>query len=353
MRASDLKERGGRSVAVHRLAGRCPGMSCSIRRSSRGKRALLDFAAGGGKNSNELRRKGALIALKQKGDLGTRASECRYELDHISRKTRHPREHDRAQRRGQLGTIAPKGAGQNERRLGRLHEGARIELARIGIHQLEHALLCRRLGRHGVLGAHALACLGIIARHGHHEVAGHAREHTHRARSVAQGRETPRRAGIGHGIGHEHLALHGTYRNAAVAQERPSPVQPRLGRARLDPQADTRARELATGARHGIERRHGKRRPPVSRKLFLQVENLRRGKLPALSAHQSNGHAPSKANRPKPVNIDRPHGSGSRGHATVPHTKKRARFPARARVSRMSLSKIGGGAGPTRRPPGE
>ena len=162
-----------------------------------------------------------LLAGKQHNDLSPIVRHGRQQLEQAVRKRRDTAHAD--------GADAPrKVVGQHlahkVSHLAGLDHASTVQAARIGAQQLEHASLGVALGI-GLANV-AAAALGTCSRYARQHIAGHAREHAHRA-LTARKRLQVGIVATGDHVREQHLALHVVDEAAAIAHKLPQRTKPR------------------------------------------------------------------------------------------------------------------------------
>ena len=120
--------------------------------------------------------------------------------------------------------VVGQSAGHNVSRLAGLDHISTVQTARIGAQKFKHASLGVALGI-GLANV-AAAALGRRPRHTRQHIAGHAREHAHRA-LTARKRLQVGIVAAGNHIRKQHLALQVVHKAAAIAQKLPQRTEPR------------------------------------------------------------------------------------------------------------------------------
>ena len=133
--------------------------------------------------------------------------------------------------------------GHKVSRLAGLDHVSTVQAARIGTQQLEHASLGVALGI-GLANV-AAAALGTRSRYARQHIAGHAREHAHRALTTRKRLQVGIVATDNH-VREQHLALHVVDEAAAIAHKLPQRTEPRRRRLIVDTQRGASNRRIVT-----------------------------------------------------------------------------------------------------------
>ena len=181
-----------------------------------------------------------LLAGKQHNDLSPIVRHGRQQLEQAVRKRcGAARAYGAGARRQAIG----QDTGHNISRLAGLDHASTVQAARIGTQQLEHASLGVALGI-GPANV-AAAALGTRSRYARQHIAGHAREHAHRA-LTARKRLQVRIVATGDHVREQHLALHVVDKAAAIAHKLPQRTKPRRGGFVVNAQRGASNRSIVT-----------------------------------------------------------------------------------------------------------
>ena len=139
--------------------------------------------------------------------------------------------------------IVCQSAGHHVSRLAGLDHISTVQAARIGAQKLEHTSLGVTFGLG--LANIAAAALGTCPRHTWKHIAGHAREHAHRALAARKRLQVGIVAAINH-IREQHLTLQVVDKATAVAHQLPQQTEPRGGRLVVNAQRGASHRRIVT-----------------------------------------------------------------------------------------------------------
>ena len=185
------------------------------------QRCNLKQHAAGIKGGSQVLAHRRLLASEQHDNLSPVVCHGRQQLEQAVRKRRDTAHaYGAGARRQAIG----QDTGHNVSRLAGLDHFSTVQTARVGAQQLEHASL-------GVafwlrLAIIATASPGRRPRHTRQHIAGHAREHAHRA-LTARKRLQVGIVAAGNHIRKQHLALQVVHKAAAIAQKLPQRTEPR------------------------------------------------------------------------------------------------------------------------------
>ena len=186
------------------------------------RRGLKQYAAGI-KGRGQLLTHRRLLASEQHNDLSPVVRRGGQQLEQAVRKRCDVAHTYRA---GARRKVVGQHLGHKVSRLAGLDHVSTVQAARIGTQQLEHAGLGVALGI-GLANVAAVA-LGTRSRYARQHIAGHAREHAHRA-LTARKRLQVGIAATGDHVREQHLALHVVDEAAAIAHKLPQRTKPRRG----------------------------------------------------------------------------------------------------------------------------
>ena len=186
------------------------------------RRGLKQHAAGI-KGRGQLLTHRRLLASEQHNDLSPVVRHGRQQLEQAMRKRCDVAHTYRA---GARRKVVGQHLDHKVSRLAGLDHVSTVQAARIGTQQLEHASLGVALGI-GPANVAAVA-LGTRSRYARQHIAGHAREHAHRA-LTARKRLQVGIAATGDHVREQHLALHVVDEAAAIAHKLPQRTKPRRG----------------------------------------------------------------------------------------------------------------------------
>ena len=186
------------------------------------RRGLKQYAAGI-KGRGQLLTHRRLLASEQHNDLSPVVRRGGQQLEQAVRKRCDVAHTYRA---GARRKVVGQHLGHKVSRLAGLDHVSTVQAARIGTQQLEHASLGVALGI-GPANV-AAAALGTRSRYARQHIAGHAREHAHRA-LTARKRLQVGIAATGDHVREQHLALHVVDEAAAIAHKLPQRTKPRRG----------------------------------------------------------------------------------------------------------------------------